>query len=241
MFFWASHSITTLSSKHASIFCSPRCREYTCPMTGFQSQESDHIWIAKKLTNWSTTHNSFHPTVPEVHSRFSTNSFPSWNRAHPFRRIAHNGILALALWIPRSSHWSPESPQSLHFCPHFSFSFSSEVRSTLWQAIGTPSELARRWWPTAKPLEMLLWRCQAKTKFFSNLQVRCTTMCMYKYKKYNMYTYKICMCIDVSFATLPFCVSTTFDLEELWQHFQLCAVVRSLLLSRTPVYSIVLF
>jgi len=26
-----------------------------------------------------------------VHSRFSTNSFPSWNRAHPFRRIAHNG------------------------------------------------------------------------------------------------------------------------------------------------------
>lgn len=31
---------------------------------------------------------------PEVHSRFSTNSFPSWNRAHPFRRIAHNGTLA---------------------------------------------------------------------------------------------------------------------------------------------------
>mmetsp|Transcript_108402 Transcript_108402/g.198583 ORF Transcript_108402/g.198583 Transcript_108402/m.198583 type:complete len:2435 (-) Transcript_108402:256-7560(-) len=26
-----------------------------------------------------------------VHSRFSTNSFPSWSRAHPFRRIAHNG------------------------------------------------------------------------------------------------------------------------------------------------------
>jgi len=26
-----------------------------------------------------------------VHSRFSTNSFPSWNRAHPYRRIAHNG------------------------------------------------------------------------------------------------------------------------------------------------------
>jgi glutamate synthase (NADPH/NADH) large chain len=26
-----------------------------------------------------------------VHSRFSTNTFPSWDRAHPFRRIAHNG------------------------------------------------------------------------------------------------------------------------------------------------------
>src|SRR5450756_1865088 len=26
-----------------------------------------------------------------VHSRFSTNTFPSWDRAHPFRYIAHNG------------------------------------------------------------------------------------------------------------------------------------------------------
>ena len=26
-----------------------------------------------------------------VHSRFSTNTFPSWERAHPFRLIAHNG------------------------------------------------------------------------------------------------------------------------------------------------------
>jgi glutamate synthase (ferredoxin) len=26
-----------------------------------------------------------------VHSRFSTNTFPSWNRAHPYRYMAHNG------------------------------------------------------------------------------------------------------------------------------------------------------
>ena len=26
-----------------------------------------------------------------VHSRFSTNTFPSWNRSHPYRYIAHNG------------------------------------------------------------------------------------------------------------------------------------------------------
>ncbi|MCC7350424.1 MAG: glutamate synthase large subunit [Phycisphaerales bacterium] len=26
-----------------------------------------------------------------VHSRFSTNTFPSWDRAHPFRYVAHNG------------------------------------------------------------------------------------------------------------------------------------------------------
>jgi glutamate synthase (NADPH/NADH) large chain len=26
-----------------------------------------------------------------VHSRFSTNTFPSWRLAHPFRYLAHNG------------------------------------------------------------------------------------------------------------------------------------------------------
>jgi glutamate synthase domain-containing protein 1 len=26
-----------------------------------------------------------------VHSRFSTNTFPSWDRSHPYRYIAHNG------------------------------------------------------------------------------------------------------------------------------------------------------
>src|SRR5205814_526352 len=26
-----------------------------------------------------------------VHSRFSTNTFPTWSRAHPYRYIAHNG------------------------------------------------------------------------------------------------------------------------------------------------------
>jgi glutamate synthase (NADPH/NADH) large chain len=26
-----------------------------------------------------------------VHQRFSTNTFPSWTRAHPYRRVAHNG------------------------------------------------------------------------------------------------------------------------------------------------------
>jgi glutamate synthase domain-containing protein 1 len=29
--------------------------------------------------------------VALVHSRFSTNTFPSWDRAHPYRFIAHNG------------------------------------------------------------------------------------------------------------------------------------------------------
>jgi len=33
----------------------------------------------------------FHSTLALVHSRFSTNTFPSWPLAQPFRMIAHNG------------------------------------------------------------------------------------------------------------------------------------------------------
>ncbi|MSV77222.1 MAG: glutamate synthase subunit alpha, partial [Actinobacteria bacterium] len=33
----------------------------------------------------------FASTLALVHSRFSTNTFPSWPLAHPFRMIAHNG------------------------------------------------------------------------------------------------------------------------------------------------------
>jgi glutamate synthase domain-containing protein 2/glutamate synthase domain-containing protein 1/glutamate synthase domain-containing protein 3 len=33
----------------------------------------------------------FQSALAVVHSRFSTNTFPSWDRAHPYRYIAHNG------------------------------------------------------------------------------------------------------------------------------------------------------
>ena len=33
----------------------------------------------------------FQSRLALVHSRFSTNTFPTWERAHPYRRIAHNG------------------------------------------------------------------------------------------------------------------------------------------------------
>ncbi len=34
---------------------------------------------------------SFETAIGMVHSRFSTNTFPSWSRAHPYRYISHNG------------------------------------------------------------------------------------------------------------------------------------------------------
>jgi glutamate synthase (NADPH/NADH) large chain len=33
----------------------------------------------------------FKSSLAMVHSRFSTNTFPTWERAHPYRRICHNG------------------------------------------------------------------------------------------------------------------------------------------------------
>ena len=37
------------------------------------------------------THPAMDTALALVHSRFSTNTFPSWNRAHPYRYLAHNG------------------------------------------------------------------------------------------------------------------------------------------------------
>lgn len=37
------------------------------------------------------SHPSYESAIALVHSRFSTNTFPSWPLAHPFRYIAHNG------------------------------------------------------------------------------------------------------------------------------------------------------
>ena len=37
------------------------------------------------------THESYQSKLGLVHSRFSTNTFPSWKRAHPNRLLMHNG------------------------------------------------------------------------------------------------------------------------------------------------------
>ena len=37
------------------------------------------------------SHPAMETALALVHSRFSTNTFPSWNRAHPYRYLAHNG------------------------------------------------------------------------------------------------------------------------------------------------------
>lgn len=34
---------------------------------------------------------SYGPFLVQIHSRFSTNTFPSWDRAQPMRVLGHNG------------------------------------------------------------------------------------------------------------------------------------------------------
>ena len=44
------------------------------------------------LTFFPDLHDArFESALALVHSRFSTNTFPTWARAHPYRYIAHNG------------------------------------------------------------------------------------------------------------------------------------------------------
>src|SRR5262249_42166473 len=37
------------------------------------------------------THPAMESALALVHSRFSTNTFPTWERSHPYRYMAHNG------------------------------------------------------------------------------------------------------------------------------------------------------
>ncbi|MGH8228249.1 MAG: glutamate synthase large subunit [Steroidobacteraceae bacterium] len=49
--------------------------------------------LTEQLTQYFTdlTNPAMETALALVHSRFSTNTFPSWDRAHPYRYLAHNG------------------------------------------------------------------------------------------------------------------------------------------------------
>ena len=49
--------------------------------------------LTEQLTQYypDLSHPAMESALALVHSRFSTNTFPSWNRAHPYRYLAHNG------------------------------------------------------------------------------------------------------------------------------------------------------
>ena len=49
--------------------------------------------LTEQLAQYFTdlVHPAMETSLAIVHSRFSTNTFPSWDRAHPYRYLAHNG------------------------------------------------------------------------------------------------------------------------------------------------------
>ena len=51
------------------------------------------LMLPERLTDFyrDLQADDFQSRLALVHSRFSTNTFPTWERAHPYRRIAHNG------------------------------------------------------------------------------------------------------------------------------------------------------
>lgn len=57
-----------------------------------------------------------------IHSRFSTNTFPSWDKAHPYRYLSHNGeintVRANAIWA-NARFQSSSNPFLAEMCTYF--------------------------------------------------------------------------------------------------------------------------
>ena len=72
--------------------------EKSCPETYISSLSSQTIvykgmFLVDQLRLFynDLQDQDYHSAIALVHSRFSTNTTPSWQRAHPNRFIAHNG------------------------------------------------------------------------------------------------------------------------------------------------------
>jgi len=65
---------------------------YLCSLS-FKTLVYKGMLLTEQLTEYypDLTHPDMETALALVHSRFSTNTFPSWDRAHPYRYLAHNG------------------------------------------------------------------------------------------------------------------------------------------------------
>ena len=91
------------SAASSSADASPRRPSPGRPSAGVATSTSPASRRARSSTRGCSTRRSSAPTtrtsptpdlvsaIAMVHSRFSTNTFPSWSRAHPYRFISHNG------------------------------------------------------------------------------------------------------------------------------------------------------
>jgi len=65
---------------------------YLCSLS-FKTLVYKGMLLTEQLSTYypDLTHPDMETALALVHSRFSTNTFPSWDRAHPYRYLAHNG------------------------------------------------------------------------------------------------------------------------------------------------------
>src|SRR5436190_11825081 len=63
------------------------------PILSFKTLVYKGMLLTTQLSEYypDLSHPAMDSALALVHSRFSTNTFPSWNRAHPYRYMAHNG------------------------------------------------------------------------------------------------------------------------------------------------------
>ncbi len=80
---WKKVAASTLSQKNFYYFCS--LNSHTLVYKGqLMSEQVDRFF--PDLSNPDLT-----SAIALIHSRYSTNTFPSWSLAHPYRLVAHNG------------------------------------------------------------------------------------------------------------------------------------------------------
>jgi len=81
----ASHKIQALKLKHG--------REYFVPSMSTRTVVYKGLLLANQVGRYyrDLADARVESAIALVHQRFSTNTFPSWELAHPYRMIAHNG------------------------------------------------------------------------------------------------------------------------------------------------------
>ena len=80
---WAKIYASTISQKNYYYFCSLNSKTFVYKGQ-LMSEQVDRFF--PDLSDPQMT-----SSIALVHSRYSTNTFPSWSLAHPYRMIAHNG------------------------------------------------------------------------------------------------------------------------------------------------------
>ncbi|MCA3028393.1 MAG: glutamate synthase subunit alpha [Rhodocyclaceae bacterium] len=81
----SGHAVQALNLRHGKEFYVPSCSTRTVVYKGMLLADQVGKYYTDLLDPTMVT------ALALVHQRFSTNTFPTWDLAHPFRMVAHNG------------------------------------------------------------------------------------------------------------------------------------------------------